>query len=125
MHWARMRSGRKGPVVVAVALCLLVGPRPAPAQFFDGPRPPGEVPTPPPAVNLAPPNPTSRDRVPPPTGPTLQSLPPAPAAPPSAPAQISPSIPAGQAALALSARFGHDMAGITGGLVWRIYGNKP
>jgi hypothetical protein len=44
---------------------------------------------------------------------------------PAAPAQIAPAIPAGQAALALSARFGRDMPTVTGGLVWRVYGNKP
>ncbi|HLH94965.1 MAG TPA: hypothetical protein VKW08_07595 [Xanthobacteraceae bacterium] len=118
MHRAGMSYGRGSLIVFAVGLCLLAAAPPAAAQFFDGPRPPGEVPTPPPAVNLAPPNPTARDRVPPPSGPVLQSLPPAPAA-------LPPSIPAGQAGLALSARFGHDMPGITGGLVWRIYGSKP
>jgi hypothetical protein len=45
--------------------------------------------------------------------------------PTPAPAQIAPAIPAGQAALAVSARFGRDMPGVTGGLVWRVYGNKP
>jgi hypothetical protein len=51
----------------------------------------------------------------------LQSLPPA-----ASPGQIrtvptSPSLPAGQAALALSARFGHDLAVINGGLHWRVF----
>jgi hypothetical protein len=35
-----------------------------------------------------------------------------------------PMVPAGQVALALSARFGKDAAPITGGLTWRIYGAK-
>jgi hypothetical protein len=81
------------------------------------------VPTPPPAINLAPPASTRGDRIVPPTGPVLQSLPPTVAMPP--PAQIAPAIPAGQAALTLSARFGRDMPPVTGGLVWRVYGNKP
>jgi len=36
-----------------------------------------------------------------------------------------PVIPAGQVALALSARFGKDALPIGGGLTWRIYGAKP
>jgi len=121
--------GRKGLFVFAIGLWLFTPPDPAMAQFFDGqsaPRPPGDVPVPPPAVNLAPPNPGARgDRIAPPTGPVLQSLPPTAVVPALAPAQIVPAIPAGQAALALSARFGRDMPGVTGGLVWRVYGNKP
>jgi hypothetical protein len=130
MQWAGMSAGRKGLVVFAVGMGLLMGLEPAAAQFFDGPRPPGEVPTPPPATSLAPPtnlapaNPAIRDRAVAPSGPALQSLPPSPApAPP--PVQAAPNIPAGQAALALSARFGRDLPVVTGGLVWRIYGNKP
>ncbi len=125
MRLAGMRSGRRGLFVFAVGLCLLAAGHPTSAQFFDGPRPPGQVPVPPPATSLAPPNAGVRDRAVPPSGPVLQSLPPAPAPAPAAPAQITPAIPAGQAALALSARFGREMPGITGGLVWRIYGNKP
>jgi hypothetical protein len=119
--------GRRGLFVLAIGLWLFTPPGPATAQFFDGqavPRPPGDVPIPPPATSLAPPSPTTRgDRIVPPSGPTLQSLP--PTAPAPAPAQIAPVIPAGQAALSLSARFGRDMPGVTGGLVWRVYGNKP
>jgi hypothetical protein len=125
MQWAGMRLGRRGLVVFAVAVCLLAAEGTAFAQFFDGaaPRPPGQLPVPPPATNLAPPNPGVRDRAVPPSGPVLQSLPPASA---PAPAQASPTIPAGQAALALNARFGRDQGGgITGGLIWRVYGNKP
>jgi hypothetical protein len=119
--------GRKGLFVFAIGLWLLTPPDPAMAQFFDGPavpRPPGDVPTPPPAINLAPPA-TRGDRIMPPSGPALQSLPPTVVAPPPAPAQIAPIIPAGQAALGLSARFGRDLPTVTGGLVWRVYGNKP
>jgi hypothetical protein len=119
--------GRRGLFVFAIGLWLFAPPGPATAQFFDGqaaPRPPGDVPIPPPATSLAPPSPATRgDRIVAPSGPTLQSLP--PSAPAPAPAQIAPVIPAGQAALALSARFGRDMPVVTGGLVWRVYGNKP
>jgi hypothetical protein len=128
MRLAGTSFGRKGLFVFAIGLGLLAPPDRATAQFFDGPnapRPPGDVPMPPPATNLAPPNPASRgDRVPPPpAGPVLQSLPPTVVNPP--PAQIAPAVPAGQAGLAVSARFGRDMPVVTGGLVWRIYGNKP
>jgi hypothetical protein len=127
MSLAGTSWGRRGLFVFAIGLRLLTPPDPAMAQFFDGqsaPRPPGDVPVPPPAINLAPPNPGTRgDRIAPPSGPVLQSLPPTAVVP--APAQAMPAIPAGQAALALSARFGRDMPVVTGGLVWRVYGNKP
>jgi hypothetical protein len=127
--------GRAGLVALAAAAWLLASSGMAAAQFFDGqsaPRPPGDVPiapapAPPPAAGLVAPGPgggVRGDRVAPPSGPVLQSLPPASANPPSAPAQIAP-IPAGQAGLALTARFGRDMPAITGGLVWRVYGSKP
>ena len=48
----------------------------------------------------------------------LQSLPPA-ASP--GPAHAAPTVPAGQGALALSARFGRDLAAINGGLHWRVF----
>jgi hypothetical protein len=44
--------------------------------------------------------------------------------PHSAPAP-APMVPAGQVALALSARFGSDAPPIEGGLTWRVYGSKP
>jgi hypothetical protein len=129
MRLAGTSFGRKGLFVFALGLWLFTPPDPAAAQFFDGQgtlRPPGDVPVPPPATNLAPPNPAARgDRIAPPTGPMLQSLPPPGVTPAPAPAQVTPALPAGQAALALSARFGRDMPVVTGGLVWRIYGTKP
>jgi len=53
---------------------------------------------------------------------------PAPLGPPAAP--LAPpiaqaSIPAGRVALAVAARYGHDAAPISGGLIWRIYAAKP
>lgn len=51
--------------------------------------------------------------------------------PPSMPAQVAPlpsaapMVPAGQVALYLNARFGRDLPPITGGMVWRIFPEKP
>jgi hypothetical protein len=109
-------------VALAVGFWLSVFVAETHAQFFNIsplPRPPSEVPgqTPGPAQNIAPPNnkPTPVPRA----GQTLQSLPPASAAPPPA---AAPAIaPAGQASLTLSARFGRDLAVINGGLHWRVY----
>lgn len=56
------------------------------------------------------------------------SLPPQPAPPQQATPMVMPSpmpmVPAGQVALALSARFGKDAPPIAGGLTWRIYAAK-
>jgi len=94
------------------------------AQFFgstQGPdaftlRPPRDVPSVPPgpAQSLIPPSGNVA-----PKGPLLQSLP--AAANPGAQAHAAPSVPAGQGALAVSARFGHDLPAINGGLHWRVY----
>src|SRR5262249_58303176 len=61
-----------------------------------------------------------------PKGPLLQSLPatPNPGAQAHA-APSAPSIPPGQGVLALSARFGHDLPAINGGLHWRGYLPQP
>jgi hypothetical protein len=45
-----------------------------------------------------------------------------PALPPVA--QSAPIVPAGQVALAVSARYGRDTPPITGGLIWRVYNAK-
>jgi hypothetical protein len=128
MRIAAADAGRGGLFVLAAASWLVVSSAVASAQFFDGPsapRPPGEVPVPPGTAALPPGPPSRGDRITPPSGPALQSLPPAPANPPPAPAQVAPTIPAGQAGLALTARFGREMPAITGGLIWRVYGGKP
>jgi len=115
-----------GRFALAVGLWLSAWPATADAQIFNNifpppPRPPGDVPgaTPGPAQDIAPPGAPAGE--PAPKGPSLQSLPPntRAAAPPAAPA-----IPAGQAALVLSARFGRDLPVITTGLHWRIYPAK-
>jgi hypothetical protein len=45
--------------------------------------------------------------------------------PPVAGPIMMPTVPAGQSALALSARFGKDAPAISGGLTWRVYAAKP
>jgi len=51
---------------------------------------------------------------------------PAPASPSSAApfGQIAPVVPAGQVALAVAARYGHDAPMIGGGVIWRVYATK-
>lgn len=50
----------------------------------------------------------------------------APAAPaPASPAAATSPSTAGQAVLALSARFGKDLPNVTGGVIWRIYPDRP
>src|SRR6516162_1438309 len=56
-----------------------------------------------------------------PKGPLLQSLPASPGAAQAHAAVNVPSVPAGQGALAVSARFGNDLPAINGGLHWRVY----
>jgi hypothetical protein len=99
------------------------------AQFFgstQGPdtftlRPPRDVPSVPPgpAQSLIPPSGNVAPSAAP-KGPLLQSLPANPGAPTHAAVNV-PSVPAGQGALAVSARFGHDLPAIGGGLHWRVY----
>jgi hypothetical protein len=130
MGFARTRPGKGGQLVlvtrlVAAGFALAALPTVAGAQFFDAApmlRPPNDVPSASPgsAQGIAPHNPGSSLPVAP-KGPMLQSLPPA-----ASPGQIrtvptSPSLPAGQGALALSARFGRDLAVINGGLHWRVF----
>jgi len=115
---------------LATGIWLAVLSAAAGAQFFGSPqgsdgsftlRPPRDVPSVPPAQTLIPPS----GNVAPPAakGPLLQ--PPATNfggqahVAPTAP--VAPAVPAGQGALAVSARFGRDLPTITGGLHWRVY----
>lgn len=113
--------------------CLLVAamaglvPQGARAQMFTErppPIPPGAVPEAPagPAMNLAPP---SGPDAAPPNLPNQITQPPMSAAPlavpPGTPAVATP----GQGVLALTARYGKDLASINSGVVWRVYGDKP
>ena len=106
-------------------ICVLVLPNAASAQFFSDrppPVPPGTIPDIPsgPAISLAPPS-----------GPAAAPLLPAPLTqPPVAavtapvPSPLPPAAP-GQGVLALTARYGKDMAVIGSGLVWRVYSDRP
>ncbi|NOJ38839.1 hypothetical protein [Bradyrhizobium australiense] len=124
--------GRDGSPFLALALALaLVSllPAPASAQMFSDrppPVPPAAVPDVQtgPAMNLAPPSGTG----------TIPSLP----APLTQPTIVQPSLAtvppvvpppgaatAGQAVLSLTARYGKDLPVINGGLVWRVFADKP
>src|SRR5882757_4782237 len=114
------RSGRPlAAIVLAAALVLVIAiPASVSAQMFTDkppPVPPASVPEAPsgPALNLAPPSgPATLPTLPAPlTQPSIAVVPPA-APPPTAST-------AGQAVLALTARYGKDMPVINNGLVWR------
>jgi hypothetical protein len=89
----------------------------------------------PPAVNLAPPGASDIPRPPAPiplpvaplvAPPPQIERPPAASLPPPAPAPAArPAVPAGQVELYLSARFGRDMPVVPGGIVWRVFSDKP
>ena len=118
------RGGRLGPALAVVLLSAFSTS--AYAQMFTDrppPVPPAAVPDPGAAINLAPPSgPASA----PPTG----SLPPALTTQPSMVAVPPVNAPQGaaapgQAVLSLSARYGKDLGNINGGLVWRIFADRP
>jgi hypothetical protein len=122
-----LRRGRR--LLPMLALAALLGPHavsPAVAQLFGDrppPVPPASVPDSGGAVSLAPPS-----------GPAAGPLPPVQAAPPPsvavvppvvAPAAPPPPAAPSQGVLSLSARYGKDMPGINGGLVWRVFADRP
>jgi hypothetical protein len=74
--------------------------------------------------NLFPPELMSPVPVAPGTGSPGPTLAPPPVPQPPSPPQAVPMIPAGQVALAVSARYGRDAPAISGGLIWRIYAGK-
>jgi hypothetical protein len=120
------RGGRLRLALMFAAILTATVPSAVSAQLFADhppPVPPASVPDVPsgPAMNLAPPS-----------GPaSIPSLPPALTQPPVAAAAVPPVVPppgastAGQAVLALTARYGKDMPVITSGLVWRIFPDRP
>jgi hypothetical protein len=124
-------SGSLLPMLVLAVLFGSLAITPAAAQLFGDrppPVPPASVPDPGAAVSLAPPSGPGAGAPPPPPvqaapPPSLAVIPPvlAPAAPPSAAAPAAPS----QGVLSLSARYGKDMPGINGGLVWRVFADRP
>src|SRR6202046_5130997 len=117
------RGGRLLPVLALAALmAAAITARPAPQMFSvrPPPVPPASVPEPSgPAMNLAPPSgPASIPSLPAPlTQPAIATVPPV-VAPPRA------AVP-GQAALALTARYGKDLPVINSGLVWRVFADRP
>ena len=125
MRTVGTRPGWGAQLILAVGVWLAALPAGANAQSFNefpNLRPPADVPSVPPgpAQSIAPPGGnTAPAAAPAPKGPLLQS--PAPAAAPGVQAHPVPTVPAGQGALALSARFGRDLPAINGGLHWRIY----
>ena len=115
------RTGKGSQLVLATGVWLAALAAAANAQFFGSTqgsdssftlRPPRDVPSVPPgpAQSLIPPSGNVAPSAAP-KGPLLQAH-----------AAVSvPSVPAGQGALAVSARFGHDQPAINGGLHWRVY----
>jgi hypothetical protein len=119
--------GWRTRALLLVLACLLafLEPPPASAQLFGDhppPVPPALVPDAPsgPAINLAPPSgPASA-----PTLPPQVTQPPVAAVSPPVPSPVTPAAP-GQAVLSLTARYGKDLPVISGGLVWRIFSDRP
>jgi hypothetical protein len=122
--------GKGGQLGLALGVWVAVVPAAAHAQLFWGPaiqRPPADVPS---AAPSQPPAGTSPTATSPPAksaapkGPTLQSLP--PVAAPAPATNPGPSIPPpGHFSLAVSARFGPELAAIAGGLHWRVFTSRP
>jgi hypothetical protein len=110
-----------------VCACAVLWPGQGSAQLLPGesaPVPPVAIPNVPapsaptaisPGANLAPPG--GGVAAPPPAA--------APVTPPSAVTPGAPAAASGQVALALGARFGRDPPAVTGGLLWRVYSEKP
>jgi len=109
--------GRLWPAHVFAA--FVIAPQKAPAQnsLFSST----------PSTGLISPVPATRSDIFGPSNLSIPATPPAqtqqPRSMPSTTASI-PVVPAGQVALALSARFGKDAVPIGGGLTWRVYGAK-
>jgi hypothetical protein len=118
-------SGQGAGLLLALALAAMLVSMapPASAQMFTDrppPIPPASVPEPSgSALNLAPPSGSAPlTNLPAPlTQPSIAAPPPI-AAPPSAST-------AGQAVLALTARYGKDLPVINNGLVWRVFSDRP
>src|SRR3954452_10828656 len=124
------RGGWLLPVLVLAALSGPLALTPAAAQLFGDrppPVPPASVPDPGAAVSLAPPSgpgagaPPPLQTAPPPSVAVIPPVVAPSAAPPPAAAPAAPI----QGVLSLSARYGKDMPGINGGLVWRVFADRP
>ncbi|MGC1353694.1 MAG: hypothetical protein WA858_28565 [Xanthobacteraceae bacterium] len=103
---------RRGAWAAVLLSALLAAIEAIPIQAFAQTR------------NLLPPELTSPVPVAPGTGSPGPTLAPPPMPQPSSPPQPVPMIPAGQVALAVSARYGRDAPAISGGLIWRVYAGK-
>jgi hypothetical protein len=116
------RSGRLWPGLVLAGILFSLSAFPAKAQLFSDrppPVPPAAVPDPGSAVSLAPPS--GPGAGPPPSLPPALTQPSIATVPPVVPPGGAPA----QAVLALSARYGKDLPAINGGLVWRIFSDRP
>src|ERR1700756_2739511 len=115
--------------VLSATVLLAFFAIPANAQLFGDrppPIPPAAVPDPGAAVSLAPPSGPGAGPPPgvaaaPPSPPPVLTQPSITAVPPATPPGGAPA----QAVLALSARYGKDLPAINGGLVWRIFADRP
>jgi hypothetical protein len=130
-------SGRRRAVAFAlVAALVAMIPAAAAAQMFSTtenppPVPPASVPDPGTALNLAPasgpsaavPSAAVPNLGPPPAAQPSPAQPPVAAIPPVSPPPSTPT--AAQAVLSLSARYGKDLPAVTGGLVWRVFSDRP
>jgi hypothetical protein len=120
------RAGRAWPALALALLWLALAASPAKAQLFSDrppPVPPAAVPDPGAAVSLAPPSGPAGVPPPAPSGPA--SLPPVLTQPAAVPPATPPGGAPAQAVLALSAGYGKDLPAINGGLVWRIFADRP
>ena len=116
------RGGRLWPALVLAGILFSLSAFPAKAQLFSDrppPVPPAAVPDPGSAVSLAPPS--GPGAGPPPSLPPALTQPSIATVPPPVPPGGAPA----QAVLALSARYGKDLPPINGGLVWRIFSDRP
>jgi hypothetical protein len=115
-----MKAGRVGQLVLGFGLLLAGSPLSANAQLFNfgAPRPPADVPVPAPPTSLLSPRPLQPPERAAPKAPQLR-----PSMPPghSGTGQPHPPADSEHVALAVSARFGHDLPAIGGGLHWRVY----
>ncbi|HVV39790.1 MAG TPA: hypothetical protein VHC94_01855 [Nitrobacter sp.] len=128
-HQSAHRLRRRWTLALAV-LAVLSIPAAASAQLFGDrppPVPPATVPDAPTggAISLAPSSgPAAAPNLPTPlTMPPVAAVPPAAAMPPVTPPSIAST--SNQAVLALTARYGKDMPVINGGLIWRVYSDRP
>ena len=120
---------RLGARLWLVLALLAVPVLPAKAQLFGDrppPIPPASVPDPGAAVSLAPPSgPASvLPSAPAPSVPAPLTQQPSMAAVPPAVVPQGAAAP-GQGVLSLTARYGKDLPAINGGLVWRIFSDRP